>query len=98
MSNFKVLTFVHALFDNVFTCCWFVLVTMTTVGYGDIYPKSSLGKAVDAAAILAGTLCMAMPITIIGSAFTDVWEERAKASAAREATGGAHRGGDRFCR
>ena len=46
---------------------------------GDIVPASVLGKVVASAAIMAGTLCLAMPITIVGSAFIDVWETRAKA-------------------
>lgn len=82
-------------FENVFVCAWFVLVTMTSTGYGDIVPMTPLGKAVDAAAMVVGALCMAMPITIVGSAFTDVWETRevarqsaAEARASRRFTAG----------
>jgi hypothetical protein len=43
---------------------------------GDIVPQTAAGKCVDSAAMVVGVLCMAMPIAIVGSAFTRVWEER----------------------
>merc|ERR1719291_1144743 len=63
-------------FADIFSAMWFVLVTLTTVGYGDIYPGSALGKVVAAVAIMCGVLFMAMPITIVGNSFAIVWEER----------------------
>ncbi|KAL3932908.1 MAG: hypothetical protein SGPRY_000515 [Prymnesium sp.] len=55
---------------------WFVLVTFTTVGYGDISPNTAQGKLVAAGAILLGILFTAMPITIMGQSFADAWEEK----------------------
>jgi len=63
-------------FDNIFKASWFVLVTLTTVGYGDITPTSWLGQSIAAVAVLSGVLFMAMPITIVGNSFAVVWEER----------------------
>ena len=63
-------------FDNMFKASWFVLVTLTTVGYGDITPITPGGKLVASAAIMCGVLFMAMPITIVGNSFAVVWEER----------------------
>lgn len=63
-------------FDNIFKSAWFVLVTLSTVGYGDISPDSEMGKAVTVPIIVCGVLFMAMPITIVGNNFTVVWEER----------------------
>ena len=33
-------------FNNLLTSIWNVLITMTTVGYGDFYPKSHAGRVV----------------------------------------------------
>ncbi|KAL1526870.1 hypothetical protein AB1Y20_015561 [Prymnesium parvum] len=63
-------------FDNMFQSIWFVLVTFTTVGYGDIYPATPQGKLVAAGSILLGILFTAMPITIMGQSFADAWEEK----------------------
>eukprot|EP01061_Rhynchopus_euleeides_P034219 TRINITY_DN57962_c0_g1_i1.p1 TRINITY_DN57962_c0_g1~~TRINITY_DN57962_c0_g1_i1.p1 ORF type:complete len:684 (+),score=249.41 TRINITY_DN57962_c0_g1_i1:407-2458(+) len=54
---------------------WWCLVTMTTVGYGDSYPKTVLGKTVGACAMMFGVMFSAMPIAIIGSTFTVKWDE-----------------------
>lgn len=55
---------------------WFVVVTISTVGYGDIYPKSYAGKFIGAILIVAGVGYLAMPLAIIGQQFGDVWKER----------------------
>merc|ERR1719272_1254034 len=57
---------------------WFMIVTFTTVGYGDMYPVSKLGKIVTVLAILCGVIFMAMPITIVGNNFTLAIEEKEK--------------------
>ena len=65
-------------FDNIFKAAWFVIVTLSTVGYGDISPVSPLGKFLTVPIIVAGLLFMAMPISIVGNNFTLAIEEKEK--------------------
>ena len=45
---------------------WLYLVTLTTVGYGDVAPVSLGGKMITTCAMLLAVLFMAMPITSNG--------------------------------
>jgi predicted membrane channel-forming protein YqfA (hemolysin III family) len=49
---------------------WWGVVTMTTVGYGDLVPTCPNGKVVAAVSMVLGVLFMAMPIAIVGNYFT----------------------------
>ena len=50
--------------------------SMTSVGYGQRFPKSPQGKGVAILAAIFGAFYMAMPLTIIGSTFYEIYVEQ----------------------
>lgn len=65
--------------DNI-TCLpeavWLAIVTMSTVGYGDLVPVSTLGTVIVSVLVVISALYMAMPLGIIGYTFTQIWKDR----------------------
>lgn len=55
---------------------WLTIVTMTTVGYGDVTPASPAGSCVVGILVISSVIFMAFPLGIIGSTFTAVWSDR----------------------
>lgn len=50
---------------------WWAIVTLGTIGYGDIVPITAAGRLVAAVTIFAGLIIMALPIGIVASAFAE---------------------------
>lgn len=59
-------------FQSVLDAAWWAVVTLSTVGYGDAFPISPLGRVVAVITILAGLLVLAFPLTIISTHFADL--------------------------
>jgi len=55
---------------------WWCFVTMTTVGYGDSYPMTDIGRTIAVGAMISGILILAMPITVIGANFANAYEKQ----------------------
>uniref|UniRef100_A0A061R4I4 Voltage-gated ion channel superfamily n=1 Tax=Tetraselmis sp. GSL018 TaxID=582737 RepID=A0A061R4I4_9CHLO len=54
---------------------WWTVVTINTVGYGDVVPITDWGKAVASLLMVVGLLVMALPVSVIGTNFTQEWME-----------------------
>ena len=54
---------------------FFVLCSLTTVGYGRFFPVTTAGKAFAMIAGIIGTFYMAMPLSIVGARFFDVFQK-----------------------
>eukprot|EP00927_Polykrikos_kofoidii_P053504 TRINITY_DN48117_c0_g1_i1.p1 TRINITY_DN48117_c0_g1~~TRINITY_DN48117_c0_g1_i1.p1 ORF type:complete len:471 (-),score=45.75 TRINITY_DN48117_c0_g1_i1:618-2030(-) len=61
-------------FPSIVAASWWSAVTMTSVGYGDVYPKTALGKCIGVIAMLVGMVLIALPVAIVGQKFQDVYE------------------------
>jgi len=65
-------------FPSIAHAFWWCIVTMTTVGYGDVYPRTTQGRLVAAVAILNGILVIALPVAIVSRRFQEVYDEDQK--------------------
>lgn len=60
-------------------------VTMTSVGYGDYSPGGDTGKFLASILMTGGVLSIAIPITLIGNKFSEVWVEAKVMQGAKKA-------------
>jgi voltage-gated potassium channel len=63
-------------FGSITRSLWWAIVTLTTVGYGDVYPETVLGRVAAGLVALAGIGIVAMPTGILASAFAEEFRER----------------------
>lgn len=61
-------------FPSIISALWWSIVTMTTVGFGDKYPRTTFGKCVGFVAMLVGMILIAVPVAIVGNKFQEVYE------------------------
>ncbi|HSP50019.1 MAG TPA: cyclic nucleotide-gated ion channel [Pseudolabrys sp.] len=50
---------------------WWAIVTVGTIGYGDVVPITALGKLIATGTIFLGLIMMALPVGIIATSFAD---------------------------
>lgn len=62
-------------FESIPASFYWSAVTMTTVGYGDVYPVTWAGQLIACFTMMTGILILALPITVIGTYFAAEYEE-----------------------
>jgi hypothetical protein len=63
-------------FSNILISLWWAVATLTTVGYGDIYPITSLGILFSSIISLLGIGIVALPTGIIGAGYLEEMKKR----------------------
>jgi len=63
------------IFSSVFASMWWAVATLTTVGYGDVYPVTVGGKIFTTVMLLIGLGVVGIPAGIISAALTQVNKE-----------------------
>jgi voltage-gated potassium channel len=58
-------------FPNIIACFWWAIATLTTVGYGDVYPITGFGKFVSGFIAVLGIGLFALPAGIVSSGFME---------------------------
>lgn len=61
-------------FSSIPAAMWWSVATLTTVGYGDVFPVTNLGKLIGAFIAILGVGMVALPTGIIGSGFLEEME------------------------
>ncbi|MDD5388813.1 MAG: ion transporter [Gallionellaceae bacterium] len=58
-------------FPDIPTTAWWAVVTLTTVGYGDVFPVTGLGKLFASFVAIFGIAMFALPAGILGASFSE---------------------------
>lgn len=71
-------------FGSIPRAMWWSIATLTTVGYGDVYPVTPLGKILAGITAITGIGLIAMPTGILASAFSDALQRQREAREKKE--------------
>ncbi|KAI6236756.1 hypothetical protein M3Y95_00192000 [Aphelenchoides besseyi] len=55
----------HSDFTSIPAACWWAVITITTVGYGEMVVQTALGKLVATTAAICGIIILAFPVSLI---------------------------------
>jgi voltage-gated potassium channel len=67
-------------FSSIPASMWWAISTLTTVGYGDVYPVTGLGKLMASVIAVLGIGMFALPTGILGAGFVEEMSQRQKPS------------------
>jgi voltage-gated potassium channel len=63
-------------FNNAFSSLWWAVATVTTVGYGDIYPITVTGKILSSVLSFLGIALVAIPTGMLSAGFNELTEKK----------------------
>lgn len=64
-----------AMFEDFFDALYWATTTLTTVGYGDIYPATDLGRVISMLSAIFGVAVIALPSGVITASYLDELRE-----------------------
>lgn len=65
-------------FSDIPSAMWYTIATITTVGYGDVYPITTIGKVTGGLISMTGLLLFAIPTSILTSGFLKISQQTRK--------------------
>ena len=77
-------------FSDIPSAMWWAVATLTTVGYGDIYPITSLGKILGSLIQISGIAFFALPTAIIGAGLIEELRSRRRSIVCPHCGGDVH--------
>jgi voltage-gated potassium channel len=85
-------------FTSIPRSVYWAIVTMTTVGYGDISPKTSIGQAVAALVMIFGFAIIAVPTGIFAAEMTRVTHQNVSTQVCPQCSSEGHERSAKFCK
>ncbi|MFH2052468.1 MAG: ion transporter [bacterium] len=85
-------------FTSIPRSIYWAVVTMTTVGYGDISPRTAVGQTIAAVVMLLGFAIIAVPTGIVASEFSRAEGRKVSTQACPECSAEGHDHDAKFCK
>jgi voltage-gated potassium channel len=85
-------------FTSIPRSIYWAIVTLTTVGYGDISPQTELGQAISAIIMIIGYGIIAVPTGIVTAELTQSYKKTVTTQACRQCSAEGHDSDAKYCK
>jgi voltage-gated potassium channel len=85
-------------FTSIPKSIYWSIVTLTTVGYGDISPKTNLGQLLSALIMIIGYGIIAVPTGIVTVELAQAFKQKISTQACQECSAEGHDSDAKFCK